>query len=208
MDGDADQLYQRALALEDPNSMEAATTMEFYSFFLRNRDRNSEAAPLESRAQEVRRGLVAEMLKKEFAAGSAEAAANIAINAGGQPVFATGAGSQPSGVPTKAAAAKQPQTASGAFRVGDGVLAPKLLKKVEPAYSEEARAMKFAGTVILSVEIGVDGRANNIQVRKSLGLGLDENAVEAVTQWVFQPGTKDGAPVPVVATIEVNFRLM
>jgi len=61
--------------------------------------------------------------------------------------------------------------------------------------------------VALSVEIGPDGIARNINVVRGLGLGLDENAITAIQQWHFQPGTKDGAPVPVVASIEVNFRL-
>jgi TonB family protein len=196
-ENDADHLYQQALALEDPNSVEAATTMEFYSFFLRKHDRTTEATPMESRAQEVRRGIVSEMMKKEFG------------SEGSQPAFRVNAGEQINivphpGAPTKAAE----RTASGAYRVGAGVMAPRLLKKLEPQYSEEARAMKLQGTVLLSVIVGVDGHASDIQVIKNLGLGLDENAVEAVTQWVFQPGTLNGGPVPVMATIEVNFRLM
>jgi len=43
---------------------------------------------------------------------------------------------------------------------------------------------------------------------KSLGFGLDEKAAEAVSQWQFKPGTRGGAPVPVEATVEVNFRLL
>ena len=72
---------------------------------------------------------------------------------------------------------------SGAFRVGGGVSAPALLYKVEPAYSEEARAAKYQGTVLLYCEIGPEGRASHIRVLESLGLGLDEQAIAAVTQW-------------------------
>ena len=96
----------------------------------------------------------------------------------------------------------------GAFRVGGGVSAPALLRKVEPEYSEEARKAKYQGTVQLAVEVWPDGRAHNIRVIRSLGLGLDEKAIEAVQQWQFAPGKKDGAPVKVMATIEVNFRLL
>ncbi|MBI1357162.1 MAG: TonB family protein [Acidobacteria bacterium] len=96
----------------------------------------------------------------------------------------------------------------GAFRVGGGVSAPALLRKVEPEYSEEARKAKYQGTVQLAVEVWPDGRAHNIRVIRSLGLGLDEKAIEAVQQWQFAPGKKDGAPVKVQATIEVNFRLL
>jgi TonB family protein len=95
----------------------------------------------------------------------------------------------------------------GAYRVGGGVSAPVLIHKTEPEYTEEARAAKYQGTVLLYVEIDRDGNATNIKVQRSLGLGLDEKAVEAVKQWKFKPGYKDGTPVTVQATIEVNFRL-
>lgn len=95
-----------------------------------------------------------------------------------------------------------------AVHVGNGVTPPKLLHKVEPEYSEEARAAAFQGVVVLSVVIEPDGIADNMQVLKSLGLGLDQKAIQAVQQWQFQPGMMNGAPVPVAATIEVNFRLL
>ena len=96
----------------------------------------------------------------------------------------------------------------GVFRVGGGVSAPRLVRKVEPEYSEEARKAKYQGTVQLAVEVWPDGRAHNVRVVRSLGLGLDEKAIEAVQRWEFVPGKKDGKPVKVQATIEVNFRLL
>lgn len=96
----------------------------------------------------------------------------------------------------------------GVFRVGGGVTAPSLLYKVEPEYSEEARKAKYQGTVLLYVEVDPSGHATNIRVQRSLGLGLDEKAIEAVKKWKFAPGRKDGRPVTVAATIEVNFRLL
>ena len=96
----------------------------------------------------------------------------------------------------------------GVFRVGGGVSPPRVIKKVEPEYSEEARKAKYQGTVVLAVQVWEDGRAHNIRVVRSLGLGLDENAVQAVVQWRFVPGMKAGRPVKVAATIEVNFRLL
>jgi len=82
------------------------------------------------------------------------------------------------------------------------------MSKVEPEYSEEARRAKWQGTVVLSVIVDELGRPRNIRVFHSLGLGLDQKAVDAVSQWRFKPGRKDGKPVPVIATIEVNFRLL
>ncbi|MGA2153565.1 MAG: energy transducer TonB [Bryobacteraceae bacterium] len=96
----------------------------------------------------------------------------------------------------------------GAFKVGNGVTAPIVLYKKEPEYSEEARKAKYQGTVVLYIEVDPSGRAVNPKVVRSLGLGLDEKALEAVRQWKFKPGYKDGRPVTVAATIEVNFRLL
>ena len=97
---------------------------------------------------------------------------------------------------------------TGTYRVGNGTTAPKLLYKVEPQYTDEARAAKIAGAVLLFVVIETDGSASSLQIEKGMGFGLDEKAVEAIGQWKFQPGTRDGVPVPVQAKIEVNFRLM
>jgi TonB family protein len=96
----------------------------------------------------------------------------------------------------------------GVFRVGGGVTAPVPLYRPEPEYSEEARKAKYQGTVILYVEVDTSGRPRNLKVMRSLGLGLDEKAMEAVEKWKFRPGYKDGKPVTVAATVEVNFRLL
>src|SRR5947199_265935 len=96
----------------------------------------------------------------------------------------------------------------GVYRVGGGVTAPALLAKVEPEYSEEARKAKYQGTVLLYIEVDPSGKATNIRVARSLGLGLDEKAIEAVKKWKFKAGQKNGVPVTVAATIEVNFRLL
>jgi TonB family protein len=85
---------------------------------------------------------------------------------------------------------------------------PKPLRSPEPAYSEEARIAKLQGTVSLTLEIGPDGLPRNVQVLQGVGLGLDEKAAEAVRQWIFQPGARDGQAVTVAASVEVNFRLL
>jgi len=96
----------------------------------------------------------------------------------------------------------------GIYRVGGGVSQPMLVKKVEPEYSEEARKAKFQGTVVLSIIVDEAGMPRNIRVARALGLGLDEKAIEAVRQWRFRPGYKDGKAVAVYASVEVNFRLL
>jgi len=102
----------------------------------------------------------------------------------------------------------RPDTASIVVHVGNGVTAPSVLHKVDPDYTEEARLAKYQGTVVVSAEIGTDGLAYNMRAIRGLGLGLDEKAIEAISQWKFKPGSKNGQPVPVMATIEVNFRLL
>ena len=93
----------------------------------------------------------------------------------------------------------------GVFDIGGTRLS--LLAKVEPVYTDEARAAKVEGTVDLYVEIGLDGLASGIWVQRGLGYGLDEKAIEAVRQWRFQPGMRNGEPVTGTATIEVQFQM-
>jgi protein TonB len=95
----------------------------------------------------------------------------------------------------------------GVFRIGGGVSAPKATYAPDPEYSEEARKAKYQGTVVLSLIVGADGVPRDIKVARSVGLGLDEKAIETVKTWKFDPGTKDGKPVATYATIEVAFHL-
>jgi TonB family protein len=111
-------------------------------------------------------------------------------------------------IETQKAIAAKPVFGASVQKIGPGISAPVPLTKVEPGYTEEARIARLQGTVLISAEIGADGLAHNIQVVRGLGLGLDERAVETIQQWIFKPGMKDGQPVPVMASIEVNFRLL
>jgi protein TonB len=94
------------------------------------------------------------------------------------------------------------------MRLGGGFSPPQVIYQVDPEFSEEARRAKHYGTVILVVDVDTTGRAVNVRVARSLGLGLDEKAVEAVSRWRFRPGMRSGRPVAVQATIEVNFHLL
>jgi TonB family protein len=89
---------------------------------------------------------------------------------------------------------------------GPDVQAPFVLSKAKPEYSEEARLAKLEGSVLLSLVVGADGHPRDIQVARPLGLGLDENAVENVRAWQFQPGTRNGTPVDVLVNEEIFFR--
>jgi len=98
-------------------------------------------------------------------------------------------------------------TGGGAFRVGGGVSAPKAIYSPDPEYSEEARKVKHMGVVVLWLVVGPDGKPRDIRVVRTLGLGLDEKAIEAVKNWRFEPALKDGKPVAVQVNVEVNFHL-
>ncbi|HEV2022017.1 MAG TPA: energy transducer TonB [Terriglobales bacterium] len=95
----------------------------------------------------------------------------------------------------------------GIFRVGGGVSAPRILYQPDPEYSEQARKAKYEGTVTLWLIVGPDGRPHDIRISRSLGMGLDEKAVEAVRQWKFEPARKSGQAVSVQINVEVEFRL-
>jgi protein TonB len=95
----------------------------------------------------------------------------------------------------------------GVFKVGGGVSAPKAVFSPDPEYSEEARKAKYQGTCVLWLVVGPDGHPRDIRVARTLGLGLDEKAIEAVKQWKFEPAMKDGKPVAVQINVEVSFRL-
>ena len=96
----------------------------------------------------------------------------------------------------------------GIFAVGGGVTAPVILFKPEPEYSDEARKAMLQGTVVLEVIVDVSGRTRNIKMLRSLGLGLDEQAIKAVERWRFKPGLKDGKPVPTMINAYVSFHLL
>lgn len=96
----------------------------------------------------------------------------------------------------------------GAYRIGGGVTGPVVLYKIEPEYSEEARKTKFQGTVLIFIVVDERGNPRDLKVIRPLGMGLDQKALEAVARWKFSPGKKDGKPVAVQATVEINFRLL
>lgn len=96
----------------------------------------------------------------------------------------------------------------GAASFGADVSQPQVVYDPDPQYSDAARKAKYEGTVVLLVDIGIDGRAHNIRVIRPLGLGLDQKAIEAVRQWRFIPAKRrNGQPIEVAADIQVNFRL-
>jgi periplasmic protein TonB len=95
----------------------------------------------------------------------------------------------------------------GVYRVGGGVSAPVVIFRVEPLYSEEARKVKYQGVVVLWAIVRKDGSLEILRLVRGPGLGLDESAINALKQWRFRPGLKDGVPVDVALNVEVSFTL-
>ncbi len=89
-----------------------------------------------------------------------------------------------------------------------GLTPPVLLWKVDPDYSDPARTAKVQGVVVLRIEIDQAGQIREMRVDQSLGLGLDEKAMEAVRRWRFRPGMRDGRAVATSGLVEVHFRLL
>jgi len=95
----------------------------------------------------------------------------------------------------------------GVYKVGGGISAPQAISAPDPDYTEEARRAKKQGTCVLWLIVDAAGRPRDIKVVRGLGLGLDAKAMEAVRQWRFQPALKDGKPVDVQISVEVEFHL-
>lgn len=102
-------------------------------------------------------------------------------------------------------AAAQEQTA---YEPGGGIINPELIRKVEPKYTDQAKARKIAGEVWLDCVVQADGTVKVLGVKKSLDktYGLDEAAVEAAKSWLFKPGIKDGKPVAVHVVLIQEFK--
>jgi TonB family protein len=99
-------------------------------------------------------------------------------------------------------------TGGGVYQIGGGVSAPVPLNQVEAEFSDEARRAKYQGVCLISMIVDANGMPQNPRVVRPLGMGLDEKALEAVRKYRFKPAMKDGkTPVPVMITVEVNFRL-
>jgi protein TonB len=106
---------------------------------------------------------------------------------------------------TPAPATQQDQV----YEVGNGVSPPQVIKQVDPQYTPAARAAKITGEVHLKVVVEADGSVDRITVTRSLDkkYGLDDEAIKAAKQWRFGPAKKDGKPVAVWVSLQLEFRL-
>jgi TonB family protein len=93
------------------------------------------------------------------------------------------------------------------FRPGNGVVSPKLLSSLDPASNDYAQKANIAGMTLLSTVVGASGQPSHVTIVRPIGFGLDEKAVDAVSHARFQPGLRDGQPVPVIVNLQVTFRI-
>ncbi len=110
-------------------------------------------------------------------------------------------------IPLPAIAQLSSNPPSAPLKVGPDVTAPRATYAPDPQYSPDALDSDYEGTVVLWVVVGADGRIQECKVARSIGLGLDEQAMAAVRQWRFDPARQHGKPVAVQINVEVSFRL-
>jgi TonB family protein len=135
------------------------------------------------------------------------------VNEAGPTQVAQGPGATDERASTEKAATSAAGASGGAMagmaRPGmAGVTVPACVYCPNPSFTDEARAAKFNGSVVLQVVVTADGHAENISVVRKAGYGLEQNAIDTVRKWQFRPAKgPDGNPVATVVPIEVNFRI-
>jgi TonB family protein len=116
---------------------------------------------------------------------------------------------EPSPAPNPSALNPQPSAPSNqVLHIGGGVKPPVVIHTAEPEYSLQAKDAKFSGNVRVYLQVDTNGHTSHVRVVKGVGMGLDEKAVEAVSQYRFKPATLGGKPVPVDLYIDVNFQIL
>jgi len=103
----------------------------------------------------------------------------------------------------------EPQTYQGepVYRVGSGVTAPKGTYMPNPSYTDRARKKKLRGTVVLAIIVTPEGNVGDARVVRGFDSEMDQNALDTVRTWKFEPPTKDGKPVAVAINVEASFNL-
>jgi TonB family protein len=104
----------------------------------------------------------------------------------------------------KADAAARAKAKTAALRVGGQIKPPTKIKDVKPVYPAIAQSARISGAVVIEATIGEDGKVIDAKVVRSIPV-LDQAALDAVRQWEYTPTLLNGAPVPVVVTVTINF---
>ena len=120
---------------------------------------------------------------------------------------AAGAQTAPtSGAAATSGAPAPPPPPGAPVRVGGNIAVPTKMQHVSPVYPPEAQDAKVSGLVIIEATINAEGNVSDARVLRSIPM-LDQAALDAVKQWRFTPTLLNGAPVPVIMTVTVNFTL-
>jgi TonB family protein len=112
----------------------------------------------------------------------------------------------PQTVPRSDAQSPSGPDASGAYRIGGAIMPPRKIADVPAQYPSAAQEASVQGVVILEARIDESGVVTNTRILRSVPL-LDQAAIDAVTQWKYEPSLMNGVPVPVLMTVTVNFTL-
>ena len=121
----------------------------------------------------------------------------------------------PPGPPARGGPGREPLSGAGpgtgdggVYTIGSGVTMPQILQQTVPTYTDDAIRAKVQGLALIQMVVRKNGRVDSFKVLKGLGYGLEEKAIqEMAANWKFRPGTLQGRPVDVMATIEVSFNL-
>ena len=89
----------------------------------------------------------------------------------------------------------------------NGITAPKPTYHPDPEYTDRTRRKKISGSVVLSIVVTPEGTVRDAKVTTSLDKDLDQQALNTVSTWKFEPATKDGKPVAVRIAVETTFRI-
>lgn len=200
------QFRVAAQEAETLGPLPSARALTYLGLTLEKQSRYSEAEPLYARALAIR--------EKEPGPGRPDVAtvlehyARLLANAG-RPMEAEEKTARAQSSRARSIEEKwKEQRPAEVLRVAETVAAPRLIERADPEYTEDARIVGLQGTVELQMEVWPDGRAHNFRLRRGLGLGLDEQAIEAVRKWRFLPGVRNGEAVVVEALVTVHFRLL
>jgi len=93
------------------------------------------------------------------------------------------------------------------YSLGKDMTPPHPLSTPDPDYPAAARKAKIEGIAVVFLVVDKSGGATEVRVKRPVGFGLDDQAVETVRHWTFQPAERNGEPVAVIMHVEVSFRL-
>jgi len=103
--------------------------------------------------------------------------------------------------------ATKPPAGEKPAKIGGPVKPPKVLQSVDPDFTDVARRLKYSGDVLVNLDVEKDGKPSHISIARPAGMGLDEQAIAAVARYKFAPAIKDGEPIVVELSIDVNFQI-